>query len=253
MRPAAVTSPSTGTARRAALGDSTSSNRGTGSPRRSWSGPSGQSPLFAVTNAPSATSVTTARRSQRSRRPVRAHHQTWTMAPRNATAIAPWPARKARAAGDNRPLAMLARMASAAYFVQTRGYRFLLLGGPAIKVSGRSGEVGVGVVAHFSFGADGADCSWELSRLLNSMRGRQAARKQRELAETGAPPRGRLGLKGSSRERTCQAAIRTLRGDGRHGRVLAVAGGEQRVENVPGVAGSPSLVGGLDGGPATDR
>jgi hypothetical protein len=117
----------------------------------------------------------------------------------------------ARAAGDNRPLAMLARMASAAYFVQTRGYRFLLLGGPAVKVSGRSGEVGVGVVAHFSFGADGADCSWELSRLLNSMRGRQAARKQRELAETGAPPRGRLGLKGSSRERTCQAAIRTLR------------------------------------------
>ena len=155
MRPAAVTSPSTGTARRAALGESTSSNRGTGSPRRSWSGPSGQSPLFAVTNAPSATSVTTARRSQRSRRPVRAQHQTWTMAPRNATAIAPWPARKARAAGDNRPLAMLARMASAAYFVQTRGHRFLLLGGPAVKVSGRSGEVGVGVVAHFSFGAWG--------------------------------------------------------------------------------------------------
>ena len=117
-------SPSVGTARRAALGESTSSNRGTGSPRRSWSGPSGQSPLFAVTNAPSATSVTTARRSQRSRRPVRAHHQTWTMAPRNATVIAPWPARKARAAGDNRPLAMLARMASTACFVQTRGYRF---------------------------------------------------------------------------------------------------------------------------------
>ena len=116
-------SPSVGTARRAALGESTSSNRGTGSPRRSWSGPSGQSPLFAVTNAPSATSVTTARRSQRSRRPVRAHHQTWTMAPRNATVIAPWPARKARAAGDNRPLAMLARMASTACFVQTRGYR----------------------------------------------------------------------------------------------------------------------------------
>ena len=148
-------SPSVGTARRAALGESTSSNRGTGSPRRSWSGPSGQSPLFAVTNAPSATSVTTARRSQRSRRPVRAHHQTWTMAPRNATVIAPWPARKARAAGDKRPSAMLARMASAAYFVQTRGHRFLLLGGPAVKVSGRSGEVGVGVVAHFSFGAWG--------------------------------------------------------------------------------------------------
>jgi hypothetical protein len=122
-------SPSVGTARRAALGESTSSNRGTGSPRRSWSGPSGQSPLFAVTNAPSATSVTTARRSQRSRRPVSAHHQTWPMAPRNATAIAPWPARKARAAGDNRPLAMLARMASADYFVQTRGYRLSLFWG----------------------------------------------------------------------------------------------------------------------------
>jgi hypothetical protein len=66
-------------------------------------------------------------------------------------------------------------------------------------------------VAHFSFGACViAECSWELPRLLNSMRGRQAARKQRELAET-EPPRGRLGLNGSSRESTCQAAIRILR------------------------------------------
>ena len=203
-----MTSPSTGTARRAALGESTSSNRGTGSPRRSWSGPSGQSPLFAVTNAPSATSVTTARRSQRSRRPVRAHHQTWTMAPRNATAIAPWPAQKP-APPRQPPIAMLARIKHRV-FRPDPGYRFLCWGG-GCQGLGRSGEVGVGVVAHFSFGAGGADCSWELSRLLNSMRGRQAARKQRELAETGAAPRGRLGLKGSSRERTCQAAIRTLR------------------------------------------
>ena len=46
------------------------------------------------------------------------------------------------------------------------------------------------------------------------MRGRQAARKQRGLAETGAPPRGRLGLNGSSGERPCQAAIRTSRATG---------------------------------------
>jgi hypothetical protein len=68
--------------------------------------------------------------------------------------------------------------------------------------------VNVGLISLSALG--GAECSSERSRLLNSMRGRQAARKQRELAET-EPPRGRLGLKGSSRERTCQEAIRTLR------------------------------------------
>ncbi|HEX3220529.1 MAG TPA: hypothetical protein VHU77_11035, partial [Candidatus Limnocylindria bacterium] len=42
-------------------------------------------------------------------------------------------------------------------------------------------------LAHFSFGARGlAERSWELSRLLNSTQGRQAARKQLELAETRA-------------------------------------------------------------------
>jgi hypothetical protein len=88
---------------------------------------------------------------------------------------------------------------------------FSLCGGRLSSPRRRSCVVGVGGVAHFSFGAWGADCSWELSRLLNSMRGRQAARKQRELAGTGVVPRGRLGLKGSLRERTCQVAIRTLR------------------------------------------
>src|SRR4051812_16264286 len=43
------------------------------------------------------------------------------------------------------------------------------------------------------------------------MRGRQAARKQRELAEAGAGRRGAAGLKGCWRESTCQAAIRILR------------------------------------------
>ena len=67
--------------------------------------------------------------------------------------------------------------------------------------------------AHFSFGARVlAECSWELSRLLNSLEGRQAARNVEELAGTGVvPPRGRLGLKDSLRDRTCQTAIRTLR------------------------------------------
>ena len=67
-------------------------------------------------------------------------------------------------------------------------------------------------VAHFSFGAGGADCSWELPRLLNSMRGRQAARKQLELAETSVPlVCERAGLKGCPRLRMCQLAVRTLR------------------------------------------
>jgi hypothetical protein len=66
--------------------------------------------------------------------------------------------------------------------------------------------------AHFSFGARvGAECVWELPRRLNSMQGRQAARKQRELAEAGSGRRGAAGLKGCWRERTCQAAIRILR------------------------------------------
>jgi hypothetical protein len=71
-------------------------------------------------------------------------------------------------------------------------------------------------VCSFSFGALGADRSWELSRPLNSMRDRQAIRKRLEFA--GA------GLKGAQRESMCQAAVSTLRaiadfaGFGRGGR-----------------------------------
>src|SRR6266550_5906193 len=55
-------------------------------------------------------------------------------------------------------------------------------------------------------------CRWELSRLLSSIRGRQAAKAKRELAETGVPSVERgAGLKGSLRESMCQAAIRILR------------------------------------------
>jgi hypothetical protein len=64
-----------------------------------------------------------------------------------------------------------------------------------------------------TFGAWWADCSWELARLLNSMRGRQAARKQRQLAETSVAPLvcERAGLKGCWRLRMCPQAIRILR------------------------------------------
>src|SRR6266508_2908340 len=54
--------------------------------------------------------------------------------------------------------------------------------------------------------------SFELSRLLNSDEGRHGARTLMELAgAVPAPPRGRLGLDGSRRERMCQLAISTLR------------------------------------------
>jgi hypothetical protein len=43
------------------------------------------------------------------------------------------------------------------------------------------------------------------------MQGRQAARKQRELAEAGWGRRGAAGLNGCWRERTCQVAIRIFR------------------------------------------
>ena len=55
-------------------------------------------------------------------------------------------------------------------------------------------------------------CRWELSRLLNSIKGRQAAKAKRELA--GTEVRAvvlEAGLKGSLRESMCQAAIRILR------------------------------------------
>ena len=74
-------------------------------------------------------------------------------------------------------------------------------------------RVGVERLAYFSFGVGRADCLWELARLLDSMRGRQAARRQLELAETSVPGLARewAGLKGCWRLRMCQRAIRSLR------------------------------------------
>src|SRR5215211_7618427 len=53
--PKAAMPPSVGTASFAARGESTSWNKGMGSPRRSCRGPSGQSPWLAVTSTPSPT------------------------------------------------------------------------------------------------------------------------------------------------------------------------------------------------------
>jgi hypothetical protein len=179
-------SPSVGTARRAALGESTSSNRGTGVtqallewPKRTVAAVRGDErplghecydgkaqPAIASSREGTPPNVDDG---------TEEHH-------RDCTVASP----KARAAGDNRPLAMLARMASTACFVQTRGHRFLFVGGRAVKASG-GGRVWLGaerwLISLSALG--GAERSWELSRLLNSMRGRRAARKQRELAETG--------------------------------------------------------------------
>ena len=66
--------------------------------------------------------------------------------------------------------------------------------------------------AHLFLGVGRTPCRWELSRLLNSIKGRQAAKAKRELAGTEVPlvQRG-AGLKGWLRESMCQAAIRILR------------------------------------------
>ena len=109
-RPAAVMAPSVGTARRAAAGVSTSSKSGTGSPRRSCTGPRGQSPRLTVTSTPSATRAPTAMRSHLSRWRVSAHHQTYAIASRKPTAIALWIARNARA-GDDKPVLAVPRLA----------------------------------------------------------------------------------------------------------------------------------------------
>ena len=68
------------------------------------------------------------------------------------------------------------------------------------------------LVAHLFLGVGRTPCRWELSRLLNSIRARQAAKAKRELAgtEVSLVRRG-AGLKGSLRESMCQAAIRILR------------------------------------------
>jgi hypothetical protein len=66
--------------------------------------------------------------------------------------------------------------------------------------------------AHLFLGVGRTPCRWELSRLLNSIKGRQAAKAKRELAGTEVPVvvLG-AGLKGWLRESMCQAAIRILR------------------------------------------
>src|SRR5919198_1367256 len=66
--------------------------------------------------------------------------------------------------------------------------------------------------AQLFLGVGCTPCRWELSRLLNSIRGRQAAKATGELAGTEVPPVDLgAGLKGSLRESMCQAATRILR------------------------------------------
>jgi hypothetical protein len=57
----------------------------------------------------------------------------------------------------------------------------------------------------------GARGRLQLPRLLRSFVGLQAARRMEELAGAGSVARGALGLNGCWSERTCQAAISTLR------------------------------------------
>jgi hypothetical protein len=75
-----------------------------------------------------------------------------------------------------------------------------------------SSDVPERLSAHLFLGVVGTPCRWELSRLLSSIRGRQAAKAKREFAgAVVSPVRLAAGLKGSLRESMCQAAIRILR------------------------------------------
>src|SRR6266545_5913578 len=65
--------------------------------------------------------------------------------------------------------------------------------------------------AHLFVGVGGTACRWELSRLLSSIGGGQAAKAKRELAGTEVAPVRGAGLNGSVRESMCQAAIRVVR------------------------------------------
>ena len=82
------------------------------------------------------------------------------------------------------------------------------------------------------------------------MQGRQAARKQRELAETGLGRRGAGRVEGLLAGEDVPGGDQDLARDGGLGRVLARALGDIGVELVPRVRRSPGVLGGLDGGPA---
>jgi len=96
-----VTAPRAGTAQRAARGESTSSNSGTGSPTRSWRPLRGHFPPLARTSTPSTVSAATTALKSRPRRPVNAHHQTYAIASRNAPATAACATRKASAGRES--------------------------------------------------------------------------------------------------------------------------------------------------------
>jgi hypothetical protein len=89
---------------------------------------------------------------------------------------------------------------------------FLKKGGLSVVVAGSPPRRCSRTDAHLFLGVGRTPCRWELSRLLSSMRGRQAAKAKRELAGTESPAVDLgAGLKGSLRESMCQAAIRILR------------------------------------------
>ena len=89
-------------------------------------------------------------------------------------------------------------------------FRFLFDGRLVVKPATSPSAVAPSSLSrtHFSFGARSADRSWELSLSLNSMQGRQAARKREELSATVVD---RWGEKTWLRESMCQEVIRSFR------------------------------------------
>ncbi len=94
---------STGTAAFAARGGRASSNSGTGSPSRVWSGPNGQSPRPLMSAVPSSDSHAMLAASRRSCRPVIAERQISPSATRLTIAHAACASRNARAATASPP------------------------------------------------------------------------------------------------------------------------------------------------------
>src|SRR5712692_10381956 len=106
------------------------------------------------------------------------------------------------------------------------------------------------LISFLAFGC--TPCRWELSRLLNSIKGRQAAKAKRELAGTDVPPLDRgAGLKGSLRESIGQTAIRILRATAALAELLLPARSPtSRYSSCQGLVFAPGLLGGLDRRPA---
>src|SRR6266545_2642948 len=119
-------------------------------------------------------------------------------------------------------------------------------------VDGTSSDAPGRLDAHLFLGVWGTPCRWELSRLLNSIRGPSGGQSQAGACRDRVTPgRSGGGVGGLVAGEHVPDGDQDLARDRRLGRVaVAGAGADVEVEPVPGVRFAPRLLGRLDGRPA---